>query len=68
MSNMLVNQEHRKNLVKQWHGFAARCEAVAVPRRLALEPFGLRPWFGLCPLGVKWRNPTSGKMVQSVNI
>ncbi len=35
--------EHRSN------GFAARCEAVAMPRRLARVTIGLLPWFGLGP-------------------
>jgi YD repeat-containing protein len=32
------------------YGFAARCEAVAMPRRCLLCAFGLCPWFGLGPL------------------
>ena len=35
--------------VDRHHGFAARCEAVAVPRRLAAGTLGLCPWFGLGP-------------------
>jgi hypothetical protein len=40
------SSETRLNRV---YGFAARCEAVASPRRLAQVTFGLRPWFGLSP-------------------
>jgi hypothetical protein len=31
-------------------GCAAGCEATALPRRYRASAFGLRPWFGLCPL------------------
>src|SRR6266850_4098189 len=33
------------------HGFAARCEAVAMPRQTARITLGLCPWFGLSPSG-----------------
>jgi hypothetical protein len=37
-------------------GFAARCEAAALPRRQLQLTLGLRPWCGLCPFIVAIRN------------
>jgi len=33
----------------EWHGFAAGCVAVAVPRRRPAALIGLHPWCGLGP-------------------
>jgi len=46
-SSYFDDQIHVRN------GFAARCEAMALPRRNVVTRFGLSPWFGLCSFYVE---------------